>query len=62
MDISPEALRQRMTGRAVAFLQEILTGETIGNAEIFASFTAVHIADSTGFTLAPALKELLRRR
>jgi hypothetical protein len=65
VDVSPEALHQRMTQRAVAFLRELLqrafaqlhTGETIGNAELFASFTAVHIADSTGFALPATLKD-----
>jgi DDE family transposase len=66
VNLSPEALHQRMTQRAVAFLRELLqkafaklhTGETVSEAELFASFTAVHIADSTGFALPPALKEL----
>src|SRR5215470_9486634 len=66
VDVSPEALHQRMTHRAVAFLRELLqrafakfhTGEIVGNTELFASFTAVHIADSTGFALPAALKGL----
>jgi hypothetical protein len=66
VDISPEALHQRMTQRAVAFLRALLQqafaqlqrGDTVCDAELFASFTAVHIADSTGFALPPALKEL----
>ena len=66
VDISPEALHQRMTQRAVAFLRALLqrafaklqTGDTVGDANLFASFTAVHIADSTGFELPAALKEL----
>jgi hypothetical protein len=66
VDLSPEALHQRMTWRAVAFLRELLqrafatlhTGNTVCDAELFASFTAVHIADSTGFELAPTLKDL----
>jgi DDE family transposase len=66
VDISPEALHQRMTRRAVAFLQALLqrafaqlhTGTTVCDPERFAPFTAVHIADSTGFALPPALKEL----
>jgi hypothetical protein len=67
VDLTPEALHQRMTWRAVAFLRAMLqrafakfqTGTTVCEAELFASFTAVHIADSTGFELAPALKDLL---
>jgi hypothetical protein len=66
VDISPEALHQRRTRRAVAFLQALLqrafaqlhTGTTVGDPELFAPFTTVHIADSTGFALPPALKEL----
>jgi hypothetical protein len=66
VDVSPEALHQRMTPRAVAFLRALLqrafaklhTGELVENVELFASFTAVHIADSTGFALPAALKEL----
>jgi Transposase DDE domain len=66
VDVSPEALHQRRTRRAVAFLRELLqrafaklhTGDTVCDAEFFASFTAVHIADSTGFELPTPLKEL----
>jgi hypothetical protein len=66
VDLSPEALHQRMTRRAVAFLQVMLqrafaklhTGNTVCDTELFASFTAVHIADSTGFELPQALKDL----
>src|ERR1044071_6609444 len=57
VELSPEALHQRMTRRAVAFLQALLQrafaklhrGDIVCDAELFASFTAVHIADSTGF-------------
>src|SRR5262249_56667294 len=66
VDISPEALHQRMTQRAVAFLRDLLQtafaklhkGDTVCDTEVWAPFTAVHIADSTGFELPPALKEL----
>ena len=66
VDISPEALHQRMTQQAVAFLRALLqrafahlhTGDTVCDTDLFASFTAVHMADSTGFALPPALKEL----
>jgi hypothetical protein len=66
VDISPEALHQRMSWRAVAFLRALLqrafaklqTGAIVGDPEIFAPFTAVHIADSTGFELPPSLKAL----
>src|SRR5215831_13702379 len=66
VDFSPEALHQRMTQRAVAFLRtqlqraftQLHTGDTVGDTALFGSFTVVHIADSTGFALPPALKEL----
>ncbi len=66
VDFSPEALHQRMTQRAVAFLRALLqqafaqlhTGKTVCDTELFTPFTAVHLADSTGFGLPPALKEL----
>ena len=66
VDFSPEALHQRMTRRAVAFLREMLqrafvqlhTGDTVCDAEFLALFTAVHIADSTGFELPKSLTPL----
>lgn len=66
VDISSEALHQRMTRRAVVFLQALLqrafttlhTGLSICDTELFTPFTAVHIADSTGFALPPTLKHL----
>jgi hypothetical protein len=66
VDISPEALHQRMTRPAVAFLQALLrraftklhAGDTVCDTELFAPFTAVLIADSTGFELPPSLKDL----
>jgi hypothetical protein len=65
VDISPEARHHRMTRRAVVFLQAMLqgavatppTGTTVCDTELFASFTAVHIADSTGFALPATLKD-----
>src|SRR5215475_9760610 len=61
--ITPEALQQRMTARAVAFLQELVqtaftklhTGDTICEEGIFVPFPLVHIADSTGFRLPESL-------
>ena len=66
VDISPEALHQRMTRHAVVFLQALLqrafaqlhTGETVCDPALFTSFTAVHIADSTGVALPPSLRDL----
>jgi hypothetical protein len=63
VNITPEALQQRMTARAVAFLQDLLqtafaklhTGDTICEEGIFALFPRVHIADSTGFGLPESL-------
>jgi hypothetical protein len=63
VNITPEALQQRMTARAVAFLQDLLqmafaklhTGDTICEEGIFAPFPRVHIADSTGFGLPESL-------
>lgn len=65
VDVSPEALHQRMTQRAVAFLRAMLqrafaklhTENTWCDDGLFAAFTAVHIADSTGFALPATLKE-----
>jgi len=65
VDITPEALQQRMTARAVAFLQEIVqraftklhTGDSICEEGIFAPFSRVHIADSTGFGLPESLQK-----
>ncbi len=66
VDFSPEALHQRMSWRAVAFLRELLqrafarlhTGNTVCEGDLFAAFTAVYIADSTGFELPNSLKDL----
>jgi hypothetical protein len=65
VDVSPEALHQRMTLRAVAFLRAMLqrafahlhTANTWCNDGLFTTFTAVHIADSTGFALPATLKD-----
>ena len=63
VDITPEALQQRMTARAVAFLRDLLqtafaklhTGDTVCEEGLFAPFARVHIADSTGFGLPESL-------
>jgi hypothetical protein len=65
VDLSPEALPQRRTQRAVALLRVLLqrafaqlhTGTTVCEPERLAAFTAVQIADSTGFALPAALQE-----
>lgn len=64
--LSPEALHQRMTQRAVTFLRALLqrafaqlqTEDPVCDAALFAPFTAVYLADSTGFELPTSLKEL----
>ena len=64
VDVTPEALQQRLNARAVAFLQDLLqtaftklhTGDTVCDEALFAPFARVHIADSTGFGLPESLK------
>jgi len=63
VDITPAALQQRMTDRAVAFLQDLLQTAfaklhavgTVCEDGLFAAFGRVHIADSTGFGLPASL-------
>jgi Transposase DDE domain len=63
---SPEAIQQRMTTRALAFLQEMIqtafaklyASDTICDERLFAPFAAVLLADSTGFGLPDSLKDL----
>jgi Transposase DDE domain len=65
VEITPEALQQRMTARAVAFLRELLqvafakfhTGTTVCNDGLFAPFGVVYIVDSTGFGLPESLQK-----
>src|SRR5215204_4555175 len=64
VEVTPEALQQRMTARAVAFLRDLLqtafaklhTGETICDDGLFTPFPRVHIADSTGLGLPESLQ------
>jgi hypothetical protein len=64
VEVTPEALQQRMNARAVAFLQDLLqtaftklhTGDTVCDEALFAPFVRVHIADSTGFGLPDSLQ------
>jgi hypothetical protein len=66
VEVSPEAIHQRMNSRALAFLRELIqsafaklhAGDTVCEEGLFASFTRVHIADSTGFGLPDSLKAL----
>jgi Transposase DDE domain len=64
VDITPEALQQRMNERAVAFLRDLLqtafaklhVGDTVCDETLFAAFGRVQIADSTGFGLPESLQ------
>src|SRR2546428_138829 len=65
VDVSPEAIHQRMNRRALAFLQDVLqtafaklhSGDTVCEEGLFTPFPRVHIADSTGFGLPDSLKD-----
>jgi hypothetical protein len=65
VDVSPEALHQRMNKRAMAFLQDMLQ-QALGKMQavahvcddhLFDPFFKVYIADSTGFSLPENLKD-----
>src|SRR5262245_11411583 len=66
VEISPEALRQRMTRRALAFLREMIqtafaklhASDTVCDEGRFTAFPSVYMADSTGFGLPDSLKDL----
>ena len=66
VEVSPEAIHQRLNTQALAFLREMLqsafaklhAGTTVCEEGLFAAFTRVHIADSTGFGLPESLKAL----
>src|SRR5712691_6305364 len=63
VEVSPEAIHQRMNQRALAFLQDMLRQalakvqavEHVCNDGLFTAFTKVYLADSTGFGLPEAL-------
>jgi hypothetical protein len=65
LEVSPEALHQRMNKRALAFLQEmsrqalakVQALENVCEDGLFASFTKVYIGDSTGFGFPESLKD-----
>ena len=65
IDVSPEAIYQRMHKRAHAFLQEMIQHALAqthaiasGCEDVFcAAFTKVYLADSTGFALPDSLKD-----
>src|SRR4249920_1459837 len=63
VEVSPEALHQRMNKKALAFLQDMLRQVLAklqaltprGEDALFSAFTKVYLADSTGFALPDAL-------
>ncbi len=65
VEVSPEALHQRMNPRALVFLRELIqaafaqfhTPHTVCDAALFTPFPQVYIADSTGFALPASLRE-----
>src|SRR5713101_6509320 len=65
VEVSPEALHQRMNSRALAFLRELIqtafaklhTADTVCDEDLFTPFSQVYLADSTGFTLPARLRE-----
>lgn len=65
VEVSPEALHQRMNPRALVFLRELIqaafaqfhTPDTVCDAALFTPFPQVYIADSTGFALPASLRE-----
>ena len=63
VEVSPEALHQRMNKQALAFLQDMLRQvlaklqalTPVGDDGLFAAFHKVYSTDSTGFALPDAL-------
>ena len=63
MDISPEAIHQRLNKKAMAFLQDmirqtlaqLLALDPVCDDGLFPSFTKVYLADRTGLALPEAL-------
>jgi hypothetical protein len=66
LEVSPEALYQRMNQRAHAFLQEMIRHalakvqaiDKVCDDGLFTSFTKVYLVDSTGFGLPDILQDL----
>src|SRR5262252_6210290 len=66
VEVSPEAIHQRMHQRALAFLQDMVrqalakvqSVEPVCDDGLFTAFTKVYLADSTGFELPESLHEL----
>lgn len=65
LEVSPEAIDQRMNDRAIAFFQELLrqaltamrSSTTMCPDQLFEPFTKVYIADSTSVELPETLKD-----
>jgi len=66
VEVSPEAIHQRMNQRALAFLQDMIRQalakvqsiEKVCDDGLFTYFTKVYLADSTGFELPESLHDL----
>src|SRR5262245_6953099 len=66
VEVSPEAIHQRMNQRALAFLQDMLRQalakvqavDQVCDDGLFSDFTRVYLADSTGFELPDSLHDL----
>jgi len=66
VEVSPEAIHQRMNPRALAFLQDMIRQalakvqaiEKVCDDGLFTAFTKVYLADSTGFGLPDSLHDL----
>jgi hypothetical protein len=66
VEVSPEALHQRMNTKAIAFLQDMIRQalakvqslEHVCDDGLFTGFTKVYLADSTGFALPDSLQAL----
>ena len=66
LEVSPEAMYQRMNKRALAFLQDLIgyalakvpALEKVCDDGLFPAFTKVYLADSTGFELPNSLHAL----
>jgi len=66
LEVSPEAIHQRMNKRALAFLQDMICQalakvqslEKVCEDGLFTYFTKVYLVDSTGFGLPESLQDL----
>ena len=66
VEVSPEAIHQRMNQRALAFLQDMLrpalakvpSGAQVCHDGLLTAFPQVYLAESTGFALPDSLHEL----